>query len=108
MSKAILILDMPKECAACPLRLWDCESKFYNACMPTLKEENSVSDSYSECDDLSIKPNWCPLKPIPKRMSEVTPNTDWKQSATIYSQGLHDGWNMCVVEITGETDEHST
>ena len=47
----------------------------------------------------------CPLRPLPNRMSEVTPATDFTHPLTIHSQGIHDGWNMCLDEIIGENDE---
>ena len=68
--KAILVIDMPKCCAECPLMLWDAESEYYGACCPTLKEVNCVADSYIENENKGTIPNWCPLKPIPDKAGE--------------------------------------
>ena len=86
--KAILVIDMPKNCEECPLRLWDSESQYYNACTPTLKEKHSVTDEYEECEDILTRPSWCPLKPMLTKM-----RTDGDD---IEEDSYWDGWNDCI------------
>lgn len=86
MSKAILVIDMPKMCKECPI----CE--FYEI-IPSIEEyscavENTVVDQYD-------KPNWCPLKPAPE-LQDVwfdDEESDWER-----------GYNNCVNEIMGRPD----
>ena len=98
--KAILVIDMPNCCAECPLMLWDAKSEYYGACCPTLKEVNCVADSYKENENKGIKPDWCPLKPMPEKSGLVHQDVDgwWKLSE--YSRG----WNECIDEIMGEVE----
>ena len=94
--KAILVIDMPDCCAECPLMMWDAESTWFKMCMPTLKEENSVSDTYEECEDLSIRPSWCPLKPMPPKRYE--PPIEEKEEFD-FANWIDYGWNECLKEI---------
>lgn len=50
MNKAILVIDMPESCDKCPLMFRHEEER---GCIP--ERRNSFS----------IKPSWCPLKPVP-------------------------------------------
>lgn len=90
--KAILVIDMPKCCAECPLMLWDAESEYYGACCPTLKEDNCVADSYKENENKGTKPNWCPLKPMPKK-------TGQKPYCRTKQECVNLGWDACIEEI---------
>lgn len=91
--KSILVIDMPKNCEECPLRLWDSESQYYNACTPTLKEKHSVTDEYEECEDILTRPIWCPLKPMPEK-KEVSDDA-YVADYTDFDLG----WNACIEEI---------
>ena len=51
------------------------------------------------------RPDWCPLTSLPKRMSKETPATDFTHPLTVYSQGVHDGGDMCLDEIEGELND---
>ena len=78
--KAILVVDMPKNCDKCPL---------INGihCMVTREE---IEDPWGE-----IERN-CPLKPIPQRkLTDLEKTTD-------YSCGWEQGYNACINEILGE------
>lgn len=44
--------------------------------------------------DLSIRPDWCPLKPLPEKNTTENDMTD-------YQCGMFDGRNQCIDEITG-------
>lgn len=52
MSKAVLVIDMPKNCRNCKLSEMSCEFDKI-LCIPMQKS----SDKFSK-----DKPNWCPLK----------------------------------------------
>ena len=84
MSKAVLVMDMPKVCIDCPLHYCD-NCDFW--CGSNGKE--------LLCDDMEIyKPSWCPLKPLPQ-----------KQNLTFIDSGqdaIAMGWNACIEAIEGE------
>ena len=96
--KAIAIVELPND--AFDDEAWG-DGKWI------IDDEGSIrykeDDAWMHYKDIDV--DGIELRPMPKRMSEVTPNTDWEQSATIYSQGLHDGWNMCLEETLGENNE---
>lgn len=75
MSKAILVIDMPKNCFHCKLQDW--------ANCRILKG----------CHTGDTRPDWCPLKPLPD-MDEEDYKTEW-------CQGVQNGWNNCIYEILG-------
>lgn len=81
MSKAVLVMDMPKKCNECCL----CKTMpdKCNYCMAT----NKI------IVDAGRKRYWCPLKPIPKR----------KERAIVggYSHGYVAGWNDCIDTMIG-------
>ena len=85
--KAILVLkDMPKTCGDCELSSFfdedDMEEEYMN-CPAHLSKIDEEPAMYN------TKPNWCPLKPLPKRKA---------------MGGLDIvGWNQCLDEIL---DEH--
>lgn len=93
MAKGIVVVDIPKQCCECP---------FFDV----LEESNIMYCSVSElghCEHLLkfieneyLKPDWCPIKPIPNRKSE-----DFGQ--TIIAAARGEGWNECLDEILGET-----
>ena len=39
------------------------------------------------------KPEWCPLKPLPEKMTGVASTDHWKS--------IKEGWNGCINKITG-------
>ena len=95
MSKSLLLIDTPACCDDCPLKLWDALSEYYGACVPTLKEVNSVTDEYKENEDRDTIPSWCPLKPLPrKKNKDFHPNI-------VYANG----WNDCLNEILRRQDD---
>ena len=86
--KAVLVIDkMPKSCADCRLKrgLFCGESG------------NSLHDYIHYNDKPSDKPDWCPLKPIPKKMEE-----SWMETPNDCDYRM--GWNDCLDEIMGETE----
>lgn len=81
MSKSVLVIDTPKYCALCVLRS--------GVLHPFCRVNNR------DITDLSIRPDWCPLKPLPEKMTipRGARNTDDLEYAA--------GYNTCINEITG-------
>lgn len=91
MSKAVLVIDIPDNCAACRLSAGD---GFHLIC-PFVKSfvESNISKRDDECplrDILERKP--------PMRFIGETPE---KPRYTEYNKG----WNDCLKELEGDTDE---
>lgn len=91
MAKAVLVMDMPERCADCPLR--NSEKTSYVCCYLTLKNISST-DYYDK------KPDWCPLRELPERETEMT---DADDLGSDYVRGTMDGWNACLDMILENT-----
>ena len=99
--KAILVIDMPRSCAECPLRTsLEANYLYCIATLPRLKIDPMTA--------YHIKEHRCPLKPMPKELS--TPymfrqemialglqNEDG--TVSVYSEDYMYGWNDCIEEI---------
>lgn len=83
MSKSVLVIDTPKYCALCVLR-----SGVHH---PFCRVNNR------DITDLSIRPDWCPLKPLPEKKLHTAPVSNYELQKNL----LADGWNNCIDEITG-------
>jgi len=79
MSKSVLVMDTPKYCALCVLR-----SGVHH---PFCRVNNR------DITDLSIRPDWCPLKPLPEKITRVAVTDHWNS--------IKAGWNNCIDAITG-------
>ena len=79
--KAFLVTEMPKCCN-------ECKCNFDHWC--------SFDNFERHIDDLEQKPKWCPLRPLPQKIVG-------KQAKYIPAYSL--GWNECIDEISGETNE---
>lgn len=80
MSKSVLVMETPEDCESCVLH----GGIFHSFC--------KINCRYIE--DLSAKPDWCPLKPLPEKMTGVAQTDHWNS--------IKAGWNGCIDEITGE------
>ena len=79
MSKAILVMDMPKSCFDCKLQDWaNCRI-------------------VKGCHVGSTRPDWCPLKEVPKK-KELYLSINNKK-------GYCEGYNACIDEIVGVAEE---
>lgn len=97
MSKAILLIDMPSSCSYCDF----CHTKDYDSnykidgdkycCI----KELSVNDYYYDEKPIE-KPNWCPLKPLPKM--KIVSKYDGYCMNTACTQ-REKGWNDCLDKI---------
>lgn len=78
--KAILVIDMPKDC-------WDChlvdEWENCNAIKMTSERYGVSVKQYDK-----ERASWCPLRPLPHKLQ-----ADW------YTDGYKEGFNACLEEI---------
>ena len=84
MSKAILIMDMPKNCDECILYY---ERDYCDYC--------GIRNEYIDINVLQSKPEWCPLK-------EVLQKPDYPP---INESSYVAGWNACIDEILKGSEE---
>ena len=95
--KAILVLDMPKDCSECFCfdSIDDYSKQHYGGflrfCIAADKEIGYVN--FEDLRNEVQKPDWCPLKPIPERKPQDNPN-----GRNMYRAG----WNDCLDKILGE------
>ena len=82
MGKAILVMDMPKNCYECKLHFTkgNCE----DICME--------KDKYIEVNIFTRKPKWCPLREVPRKQMHY-PSDDASQRCA------KNGWDACIDEI---------
>ena len=86
MAKAILVMDMPKNCFACDLESYgECKAMF-----------GEVIENKFE------KPSWCPLKPMPEKETICG-----KYNSEYYANGgkmpsWKLGFNACIDAICGK------
>lgn len=81
MSKSVLVMNMPESCRSCYLRGFTLDLQYCRVKKKDIK-------------DTSVKPDWCPLKPLPEKNKAP-------KVASGYELGYEDGWNKCLDEITG-------
>lgn len=87
-TKAILVVDVPKNCEEC---------KFFDGdCCYATAEKKWGGLSCRGVDHWKIREKWCPLKPIPDRIKH--------ENASAYKKGFANGFNTCVdiLEIYGD------
>ena len=84
MNKAILVIDMPKNCWECPL------SENWEA-IPSVEECHCILTNIDV--DKFNKPDWCPLKQAPEEQEVWNDDDEWVK-----------GYNNCVREILGRED----
>lgn len=81
MSKSVLVIYTPEDCESCVLH----SGIFRYFC--------KICCRYIE--DLSVKPDWCPMKPLPEKDMEIYFPDE-------FGDGYATGWNACIDTITGE------
>lgn len=82
MSKSVLVMDTPESCRSCYLR-------GFTLALQYCKVESE------QIKDTSIRPDWCPLNPLPDKM--VIPRGARNVDGLEYAAG----YNTCINEITG-------
>ena len=90
MSKAVLVLDMPDSCMGCNFLYCDAENNT-ESCQA--REKARIVNLEKE-----IKPDWCPLRPIPKKKRTI--GTESENDKLL----MNCGWNDCIDAISGKTD----
>ena len=83
MSKSVLVMGTPEDCESCVLH----GGIFHSFC--------KINCRYIE--DLSTKPDWCPLKPLPEKKEYLVPIDNVESQKDIIAVG----WNACIDKITG-------
>ncbi len=72
--KAILVIDMPINCECCRFRISDLNGENW---------ECYGDETIRLVKDSKTKPNWCPLRPLPKKLDyrdlsdEVSASIEW-------------------------------
>ena len=84
MSKSVLVIDTPEKCDSCMYI-----GTFHDFCRINCRD----------IKDTSVKPDWCPLKPLPEK-------DDFDDLYDEYYTGYHDGWNDYLREITSQGKEN--
>jgi len=80
MGKAVLVMDMPKNCFACDLESYgECKAMFGEVI------ENKLE-----------KPSWCPLKPMPEKKPTIGKESENDKVC------MNFGWNACIDAICGK------
>lgn len=79
MSKSVLVINTPEKCDSCMYI-----GTFHSFCKINCRD----------IEDLSSKPDWCPLMDLPKK-----DNGDYPANTS--DAGFVEGWNQCIDEITG-------
>lgn len=88
MSKSALVIDTPENCRSCYLRGFTLNLQY---CRGKLKD----------IKDTSVKPDWCPLKPLPEKF-----DNEKDRKLGDFEPLFKIGWNDCIDEITGgEVDD---
>ena len=87
MSKAILVMDMPKSCRECDLRVIGSCNFCTGAGGRKIDQMKIINND--------IKPDWCPLREAPQK--QTVNCTD-----TTHHRFAKDGWNHCIDEILKE------
>ena len=76
MGKAVLVIDMPKNCFACKLQDWvNCRI-------------------VKGCHTGDTRPVWCPLREVPEK-------ADFRKAKTETVANWIEGWNACIDRILG-------
>lgn len=90
MKKAVLIFDMPKGCCECKLN-------DHNNCLAADKDvENKCVEEYWRWGIAGTdKPNWCPLRKLPKKDKSALDIGE-------YNDGYTMGWNAYRDKLLGK------
>ena len=87
MTKCVLVIETPSRCADCPLMSRDYSRGFQEVC--NASANNFLGEAWKIKDIFDVRPEWCPLKPMPERM---------EMNKTEFPIG----WNACIEELEGE------
>lgn len=96
MSKAVLVMDMPDRCKDCDF--YDNNIHLEKICHAKVENSEKCGLYYREIENHAVKPDWCPLRPVPEKVTEPIDEEDIGKD---YSEGTMDGWNACIDAIGG-------
>ena len=82
MSKGIIVVDMPANCAECDIEQCDTDSRWCG------KEFKDIK----ECFENKTKPDWCPIIPLPEKIQH-------KSRQSLLQEQFAEGWNAFIDEI---------
>ena len=89
MSKSVLVIDTPeKGCGTCIIGHIFMDGDVFcpiEGIIISRKEAESI-------------PDWCPLKPLPEKMTGVAQTDHWNS--------IKAGWNACIDAITKTSEEN--
>lgn len=85
--KACVVINMPEKCDEC----------IFNQNRVCCVNTKSISDNMKN----GIKPDWCPLRPIPDKKDYTLGMKDSVHDYG-YLVGKMDGWNNCIDTILGD------
>lgn len=91
MSKAILVVNMPKSCEQC--RLHSFAGKDFDIICEAQGRTQSYDVAYKS------KPDWCPLREVPKKQS-------LNGGLSEFQMGARSGYNACIDEILKGSEEN--
>ena len=86
MRKAILVMDMPKNC-------FDCRFQEMGFC----EAVHSVGEMITD-DDLESKPDWCTLREMPEKLPLQGDVSDLQK---MLEEMRRASWNACIDAIGG-------
>lgn len=97
MSKSALVIDTPESCLNCQF-CHELDEGVEACCSIMDDDEDKSLMKKIDCEHgyCQGKPNWCPLKPLPKEKEEE----DWRSKLSL---AWIRGWNTCISKITGES-----
>lgn len=93
MSKAVLVMKMPKSCNKC--KFFDTQYRYCDLKGLPLKRKDG---KYGNTKISKERAAWCPLKELPEK-------TDIQKGKTMTTINWIEGWNACIDEIAGEKEE---
>lgn len=88
MAKAVLVMDMPKTCKDCVLCIASQEKHSGQFCWRCVNHPTVMIPKEG------IKPDWCPLKPVPEKRE---PDERYYESSYVDI-----GFNACIDAICGK------
>ena len=91
MSKSVLVIDTPESCRSCYLRGFTLALQYCKV------ESEHIKDT-------SVKPGWCPLKPLPEKMKVTGIYNGEYFKAGGKPPSYKIGWSDCFDEIAGGVD----
>nr|WP_299317580.1 hypothetical protein [uncultured Blautia sp.] len=83
MSKSVLVIDAPENCYDCPFGTEYCSDSEYEGCCELAEcldgDTRLIAEEHYDYESKS-RPDWCPLKPLPEKMTGVAGGEIWTGS----------------------------